>query len=107
MDEIEKFNLKLNVPNLFSARYRINDLSKEVNEVYNIISDFRIILNNKLKQIKLIRSNLEDNIALASNGAAKYAITYYKNGRKIIFSTYDKIIKKEYRTRFRKFKKYE
>jgi len=95
VEEIEKFDLRLNAPNLFNGRFRANDLVKEVHENYNI-TDFRIVLNNKLKQLKLLKSNLEDYIALASAGAGKYTVTTYRKGKKFILSSVDKIIKKNY-----------
>ena len=95
VDEIEKFDLRLNAPNLFNGRFKANVLVKEFHENYNI-TDFRIVLNNKLKQLKLLKKNLEDYIALASAGAGKYTVTTYRNGKKYILSSIDKIIKKNY-----------
>jgi hypothetical protein len=95
VDEIEKFDLRLNAPNLFNGRFKANDLVKEVYEETNI-TEFRIILINKLKQLKLYKANLEDYVALASAGAGKYTVTAYRNGKKFILSSIDKIIKKNY-----------
>ncbi len=95
VDQIEKFDLRLNAPNLFNGRFKANDLVKEVHEETNI-TEFRIILINKLKQLKLLKSNLEDYVALASAGAGKYTVTAYRNGKKFILSSIDKIIKKNY-----------
>src|SRR5690606_35101084 len=69
-DQIYSFDITLNAPNLFGARYRANDLSKDIQENYNA-TEFRIKLKNALGKLKLLKENVSDYIKLASAGAGK------------------------------------
>lgn len=94
-DEIFLFDLTLTGPNLFGARYRASDLSKDIHDNYNA-SEFNIKLKNSLGKLKLLKDNISDYITLAATGAGKFVAEVAKKGIKERIGSFTYILKKHY-----------
>lgn len=94
-DSIEEFDITLNAPNLFRGRFAASKFVQEVYEDFNI-SEFTIKLKSKLGQLKLMRENIQDYIALASAGAGTFVLKVIKDGQKKIIKSYQWVVRKSY-----------
>lgn len=80
---------------MFGARYRANDLAKDVHENYNA-SEFTIKLKNTLGKLKLLQENISDYVKLASAGAGKFVAEVGRKGIKEKIGSFSYILKKHY-----------
>lgn len=94
-DSIEEFDLTLNAPNLFRGRFKASEFVKEVYEDFNI-SEFTVKFKNKLGQLKLLKENVQDFVALASAGAGTFVLKVIKDGHRKVVKSYQRIVKKSY-----------
>ncbi|GGG91602.1 hypothetical protein [Pedobacter zeae] len=96
-DSIEEFDLTLNAPNLFRGRFKASEFVREVYEDFNI-SEFTIKLKSKIGQLKLMKDNVQDFVALASAGAGTFILKVLKDGQRKVIRSYQRIVKKFYPT---------
>lgn len=92
LDNISEFDLTLNAPNLFKGRFKASEFVKEVYEMYNI-SEFKVSLKNKMGKLSIMKENLQDYISLASAGAGKYVLKAIRDGKRVLLTSMDTIVK--------------